>query len=243
MRFIGRRDGVSEALLEQMDWAERETAEATRDHALRRLQLRRSGRDRSTPPQRYQRRRRGRLPRSCSTRRRCTIPTWSSAPAASSGCRTSCCGSRPTRSSSSRDELWPDFTREAFERALDEYAGARAPLRGPLMPRSARLAAAAAPAARAPRARARRTSVAASLIGDPGARSSASCSSGRAGCVFALGVALLGARLPARAVRDVRRAPSRCGWPASSRCWACSLAAHYGDAFAHPAGVVGARCR
>ena len=32
-----------------------------------------------------------------------------------------------------RDELWPDFTREAFEAALDEYAGARAPLRGPLM--------------------------------------------------------------------------------------------------------------
>ncbi len=26
MRFVGRRDGVSEALLEQMDWAERETA-------------------------------------------------------------------------------------------------------------------------------------------------------------------------------------------------------------------------
>ena len=26
MRFIGRRDGVSAALLEQMDWAERETA-------------------------------------------------------------------------------------------------------------------------------------------------------------------------------------------------------------------------
>ena len=32
-----------------------------------------------------------------------------------------------------RDELWPDFTREAFEAALDEYARAPAPVRGPLM--------------------------------------------------------------------------------------------------------------
>ena len=37
-----------------------------------------------------------------------------------------------------RDELWPDFTREAFEAALDEYARAPAPLRGALSAAAAR---------------------------------------------------------------------------------------------------------
>ena len=31
-----------------------------------------------------------------------------------------------------RDELWPDFTREAFEASLDGVRGAAAPVRGPV---------------------------------------------------------------------------------------------------------------
>ena len=45
MRFIGRRDGVSEELTGKMDWAEEETGPQRPNHALRRLQLRRSRRD------------------------------------------------------------------------------------------------------------------------------------------------------------------------------------------------------
>ena len=74
MRFIGRRKGVHEELLEQMRWAEEKTRAQRPDHALRRLQLRRPGRDR---------RRRalvpghdgGGVPRSTSTRPRCTTRT------------------------------------------------------------------------------------------------------------------------------------------------------------------------
>ena len=36
-----------------------------------------------------------------------------------------------------RDELWPDFTREAFEASLGRVRGPPAPLRGPLRPMSA----------------------------------------------------------------------------------------------------------
>ena len=80
-----------------------------RQHAAqpdRRPVLRRAGRDRRRRPRR---RRGGAWPagstRRRSTRRRspascpppaCPIPTWSSAPAASSGCRISCCGRPPT---------------------------------------------------------------------------------------------------------------------------------------------------
>ena len=51
-----------------------------------------------------------------------------------------------------RDELWPDFTREAFAAALDEFARAPAPVRGPLM--AARRRAATRPVRRRSRARA-----------------------------------------------------------------------------------------
>ncbi len=43
MRFIGRREGIEPALVEQMDWAEELTARQRQDHAVRRVQLRRAG--------------------------------------------------------------------------------------------------------------------------------------------------------------------------------------------------------
>ena len=89
-----------------------------------------------------------------------------------------------------RDELWPDFTREAFEESLAEYEAPRAPLRRPLMRRGR-----AAPA----RGRPERPRRARSAARRHGARTSAracsrrcrrSCSAiahrrARAGCVFA----------------------------------------------------------
>ena len=120
MRFIGRRERVTPALLEQMDWAEARDGGQRPHHALRRLQLRRPRGD----PRRggaLQRRGRGGVPARCSTPPRCTTPTSSSARAASSGCATTCCGSRPTPSSSSPTSCGPTSRARRSGRALDEF--------------------------------------------------------------------------------------------------------------------------
>ena len=74
MRFIGRREGIGPELIERMDWAERGDRRERADHAVRRLQLRRPGRD----PGRRQALRRAATrmtSAAASTPPRCTIPT------------------------------------------------------------------------------------------------------------------------------------------------------------------------
>ena len=74
MRFIGRREGVAAALLEQMDWAEAADRRERPDHALRGVQLRRARGD----PRRGSSATRAAARRpsaSCSTRPRCTTQT------------------------------------------------------------------------------------------------------------------------------------------------------------------------
>ena len=86
MRFIGRRERVAPALLEQMDWAEAETA-ANATITLY-VAFNYGGRRRSSTPRRATPAAGRRRSARCSTRRTCTTPTSSSAPAASSACRT-----------------------------------------------------------------------------------------------------------------------------------------------------------
>ena len=74
MRFIGRREGVSEELREQMSWAESLTRRQQPDHAVRRVQLRWAGGDRRRGDA-LSGRRRGGVPRAACTPRRCTTPT------------------------------------------------------------------------------------------------------------------------------------------------------------------------
>ena len=134
MRFIGRRDGVSDELQERMDWAEAETARQRPDHAVRRLQLRGPGRD---PGRRRARSRAGArrtsgeglyapemhdpdlLIRTSGEQRISNYLLWQ------------CAYSEFVF----RDELWPDFGREAFEDSLRHLRGAPAALRGPMTPR------------------------------------------------------------------------------------------------------------
>jgi hypothetical protein len=105
MRFIGRRERVTGALLEQMDWAEAETA--ANDRITLYVAFNYGGAPRSSMPPSATaaagRRRSG----ACSTRPRCTTPTSSSARAASSARATTCCGSRPTPSSCSPTSCGP----------------------------------------------------------------------------------------------------------------------------------------
>ena len=196
MRFIGRRERVAPAPARADGLGRGRDRRQRPHHALRRLQLRRAGRD----PRRgraLRRRRRGGVPARCSTRRRCTTPTSSSARAASSGCRTTCCGSRPTR------EL--RLPRRAVARLLARGVRGRAgrvrapppPLRGALMAtrrvtrasRAARDAAQRRPDARRGSSSPSRPSRSRSSSSPRGASSS------RPAC------GLLGLRLPARAVR------------------------------------------
>ena len=83
MRFIGRRERVTPALLEQMDWAEAQTA--ANDRITLYVAFNYGGRaeilDAAPATAAVARRRSG----ACSTRPRCTTPTSSSARAASSG--------------------------------------------------------------------------------------------------------------------------------------------------------------
>ena len=123
MRFIGRRSGVSDALLEQMDWAERETAgnktitlfvafnyggraeildAAERytgggEDAFRRLLYAPEMHDPDL------------IIRTSGEQRTSNYLLWQSA----------------YSELVFRDELWPDFTREAFAESLDEYLGRR----------------------------------------------------------------------------------------------------------------------
>jgi len=123
MRFIGRRERVAPALLEQMDWAEAETAGNTTitlyvafnyggraeildaaarysgggEEAFRALLY---APDMHDPDL---------VIRTSGEQRMSNYLTWQSAYA----------------ELVFRDELWPDFTREAFAAALDEYARRR----------------------------------------------------------------------------------------------------------------------
>ncbi len=123
MRFIGRRDRVGGALLEQMDWAEAETAANDRitlyvafnyggraeildaaarfqgggDDAFRRLLYAPEMHDPDL------------IIRTSGEQRMSNYLLWQSA----------------YSELVFRDELWPDFTRAAFEAALAEFAGRR----------------------------------------------------------------------------------------------------------------------
>jgi undecaprenyl diphosphate synthase len=120
MRFIGRREGVSQALIEQMEWAEAETASGTAitlfvafnyggraeildaaeryagggEDAFRALLY---APDQHDPDL---------LIRTSGEQRLSNFLLWQSA----------------YSELVFADELWPDFDRAAFERALDEYA-------------------------------------------------------------------------------------------------------------------------
>jgi undecaprenyl diphosphate synthase len=123
MRFIGRRDRVAGALLEQMDWAEAETAtndtitlyvafnyggraeildaaarfDGGGEEAFRALLYAPEMHDPDV------------IIRTSGERRMSNYLLWQSA----------------YSELVFRDELWPDFSREAFAAALDEYAGRR----------------------------------------------------------------------------------------------------------------------
>jgi undecaprenyl diphosphate synthase len=123
MRFIGRREGVASALLEQMDWAEQTTAGNDRitlyvafnyggraeildaaerytgggEDAFRELLYAPEMHDPDL------------IIRTSGEQRTSNYLLWQSA----------------YSELVFRDELWPDFTREAFEAALEEYAGRR----------------------------------------------------------------------------------------------------------------------
>ena len=120
MRFIGRRDGVADVLLEQMDWAERETASNDRitlfvafnyggraeildaaerytgggEEAFRQLLYAPEMHDPDL------------IIRTSGEQRTSNYLLWQSA----------------YSELVFRDELWPDFSRESFEACLDEYA-------------------------------------------------------------------------------------------------------------------------
>jgi len=121
MRFIGRREGVADALIEQMDWAEQETANgeaitlfvafnyggraeildaAERYHGGGEDAFRAAlyAPDQHDPDL---------LIRTSGEQRLSNFLLWQSA----------------YSELVFADELWPDFSREAFRRALDEYAG------------------------------------------------------------------------------------------------------------------------
>jgi undecaprenyl diphosphate synthase len=123
MRFIGRREGVSSALTEQMDWAQEQTAANDRitlyvafnyggraeildaaarydgggEEAFRQLLYAPEMHDPDL------------IIRTSGEQRTSNYLLWQSA----------------YSELVFRDELWPDFTREAFEAALEEYAGRR----------------------------------------------------------------------------------------------------------------------
>ncbi len=120
MRFIGRRDRRRpERCSERMDRAEAETAGQRPHHAVRRLQLRRPGRDR-------------RCRRELSGRHRGGLPRVAYAPEmhdpdlVDPNQRRAADEQLPAVAVGYlelvfRDELWPDFPRAAFRAALDEY--------------------------------------------------------------------------------------------------------------------------
>ena len=123
MRFLGRRDRVATALLEQMDWAEAETA--TNDTITLYVAFNYGGRAEILDaaarfdgggeeafrallyaPEMHDP---DLIIRTSGEQRMSNYLLWQSAYA----------------ELVFRDELWPDFSREAFAAALDEYAGRR----------------------------------------------------------------------------------------------------------------------
>jgi undecaprenyl diphosphate synthase len=120
MRFIGRRDGVARALVEQMEWAEAETAQGEvitlfvafnyggRAEILDAAQRYQGGGEEAFRQALY-------APdqhdpdlviRTSGEQRLSNFLLWQSA----------------YSELVFADELWPDYTREAYERSLDEYA-------------------------------------------------------------------------------------------------------------------------
>ena len=121
MRFIGRREGVSPELIEQMEWAERETAAGDvitlfvafnyggRAEILDAAERYQGGgedafRDCLYAPDQHDP---DLLIRTSGELRLSNFLLWQSA----------------YSELVFADELWPDYTREAFERSLAEYAG------------------------------------------------------------------------------------------------------------------------
>ena len=122
------------------------------------------------------------------------------------------------------DELWPDFSREAFRAALDEYDARDAPVRGALSDAPSHGAGAAAAAARGPARRRGGGSDLGARIARRGAGDRLRAGDRRAWA----GLGLRGRRrrarpdLPARALLDVRaRRPVAAGGlrRRRSRCW------------------------
>ena len=120
MRFIGRRERVTAALLEQMDWAEAETAANDRitlyvafNYGGRAEVLDAAARYTGGGEEAFQRllyapemHDPDLIIRTSGEQRMSNYLLWQSA----------------YSELVFADELWPDFTREAFERSLDEYA-------------------------------------------------------------------------------------------------------------------------
>ena len=123
MRFIGRRDRVAEALLEQMDWAERETSGGERitlfvafDYGGRNEILDAAERYQGGGEEAFvqllyapEMHEPDLLIRTSGEQRLSNYLLWQSA----------------YSELVFRDELWPDFTRDAFEASLAEYAARR----------------------------------------------------------------------------------------------------------------------
>jgi undecaprenyl diphosphate synthase len=120
MRFIGRREGVSDALLEQMDWAEQETAAnegitlfvafnyGGRAEILDAAERYTGGgeeafRELLYAPEMHDP---DLIIRTSGEQRTSNYLLWQGA----------------YSELVFRDELWPDFTRESFEQCLEEYA-------------------------------------------------------------------------------------------------------------------------
>ena len=124
MRFIGRREGVAADLVERMEWAEATTAGQRRGSRCSSPSTTAAGRRSSTRREAFEGERedefRGHLYapemhdpdlliRTSGEQRISNFLLWQ------------CAYSELVF----RDELWPDFDREAFEAALDEYATPR----------------------------------------------------------------------------------------------------------------------
>ena len=147
MRFVGRRDGVDPELVEQMALGRGDDRRQRAHHAVRGLQLRRAGGDprrRASASQgggeeefrELPLRARDARPRPDHPHQRRAAPVQ--LPALAVGLLASC---------TSRDVLWPDFSREDFEESLAEYDARRR--------RSAAADGRDAPRRRAPRGRRR----------------------------------------------------------------------------------------
>ena len=210
MRFIGRREGVAPELLEQMDWAEEKTAANDRITLFVAFNYGGRGGDprrgASATPAAARRSSAAAL-RARDARPRPDHPHQRRA----AHVATTCCGRPRTPSSSSATSCGRTSPRGASRPALGgvrERAGAGS-------------GAAEWPPPRAARAGARRGATAARTWARGSSRRSrrspSRCSSSSpGGWSSRSGWSLLGHRLPARAVRDVRPRPARRGWRASS---------------------------